>query len=249
MDMAQLFRIPLRHRISSAPNGGTEWLEETLKYHIFPRAKPQFRTTLDARDLFDGKSTSHVTTRVRFAPRGESIMTVAVHHRIKDMTLMEEASAVDQGGIRIKSFTRRIETDGGVRVRFEESHFLAGPFSLPAASYPEVLLPFLMRAQPWDGQIRAAYSWTADRFVARVYYENRGIKSLSVPGGTFRCHEIWMYPDLNDWIPLGRVLTRLAKPLLPRYSIWLEASEPHRPVRYEGPYGPPGAPEVVLELL
>jgi hypothetical protein len=58
-----------------------------------------------------------------------------------------------------------------------------------------------------------------------------------------------MYPDLNDWVSLGSVLNRLAKPLLPRYEMWFEASAPHRVVRYEGAFGPPGAPEVVLELL
>jgi hypothetical protein len=30
--------------------------------------------------------------------------------------------------------------------------------------------------------------------------------------------------------------------------MWFDASAPHRLVRFEGPYGPPGAPEILLEL-
>ena len=57
-----------------------------------------------------------------------------------------------------------------------------------------------------------------------------------------------MYPDLNDWISLGSVVTRLARPLLPHYDMWFEPFAPYRVLRYEGPYGPPVAPEIVLEL-
>ena len=57
-----------------------------------------------------------------------------------------------------------------------------------------------------------------------------------------------MYPDLNDWVPLGSMLTTLAKPLLPKYHMWFEEAAPHRVIRFEGAYGPPGAPELILEL-
>jgi hypothetical protein len=44
------------------------------------------------------------------------------------------------------------------------------------------------------------------------------------------------------------VITKLAKPLLPRYDMWFETVPPYRVARFEGPFGPPGAPEIVLEL-
>jgi hypothetical protein len=105
-----------------------------------------------------------------------------------------------------------------------------------------------MRGQPFDGARRALYAWTSDRFVARVYYESRGKKEITVPAGRIAATEVWMYPDLNDWVPLGTVLTKMAKPFLPRYEMWFESAPPHRLVRFEGSYGPPGAPEVILEL-
>ncbi|MFH2073212.1 MAG: hypothetical protein ABIJ75_10225, partial [Actinomycetota bacterium] len=61
--------------------------------------------------------------------------------------------------------------------------FHRGPFRFPLASYPDVLLPFLLRGQPLDGRRRIAHSWTADRFIARVYYESRRRVRLDLPGG------------------------------------------------------------------
>jgi hypothetical protein len=61
--------------------------------------------------------------------------------------------------------------------------------------------------------------------------------------------EVVMYPDLNDWVRLGSVLSRLAKPFIPKYHMWFSPESPHDLLRFEGPYGPPGAPEIVLERI
>jgi hypothetical protein len=60
-----------------------------------------------------------------------------------------------------------------------------------------------------------------------------------------------MYPDINDWVKLGSVVTKLIKPFLPKYHMWFSprGGAAHALVRFEGSYGPPGAPEIVLELL
>ena len=50
---------------------------------------------------------------------------------------------------------------------------------------------------------------------------------------------------------VGTIVTKLIKPFLPKYHMWFapSASGPHTLVRFEGSYGRPGAPEIVLELL
>jgi hypothetical protein len=120
---------------------------------------------------------------------------------------------------------------------------------LPLATYPEVALPFLLGWLPHDSERRSVYAWINDRFIAKVYVEVHGRTSLSLGGKTREVVELMMYPDLNDWVSLGGVLTRLAKPFLPKYHMWYERKAPYRLVRFEGPYGPPGAPELVLELV
>jgi len=55
-------------------------------------------------------------------------------------------------------------------------------------------------------------------------------------------------PDLNDFVRVGSTVARLAKPLMPQYHLWFEPESPNRVLRFEGPYGPPGAPELIMEL-
>ncbi len=223
-------------------------LVETCHYRVRPRPTSKFKTVLDARALFgDGGGRSSVTTTL-----GATTQTLDVRHQLAG-TELREFLACDLQGDRLAC--RELQRDlgdaaGGAAAlaRTEVARFDQGPIRMPAATYPEVMLPFVMRGQPLDGQRRAVYSWTNDRFCARVYYEVRKTVKLDVPAGRFDAALVWMYPDLNDWISLGNMVTRLVKPLLPRYDIWFEARSPHRVLRFEGPYGPPAAPEIVLEL-
>jgi hypothetical protein len=120
---------------------------------------------------------------------------------------------------------------------------------LPQATYPEVALPFLLAWMPHDGERRSVYAWINDRFIAKVYVEVERRTSISLGARSHDVVELVMYPDLNDWVPMGALLTRLAKPFLPKYHMWYERPAPHRLMRFEGPYGPPGAPELVLERM
>lgn len=217
--------------------------KECLTYLAAPRRKPKFKTALDAKDLFptSGSSSTIITTRT-----GDDL-SLEVEHNLLSGRLVERAACTSQAGVAVSTFSRVVYDMEGQECRREEVDFRRGPIRLPAATYPEVLLPFLMRALPHTG-MHGAWAWINDRMLARLYIEVRSESEVQVPAGRFTVREIWMYPDLNDWIALGSIVTKLAKPLLPRYHIWLETRSPHRVVAYEGPYGPPGAPEVRFEL-
>lgn len=233
-----LFRFPDLPR-------GDEWATETLEYTVRPRPKSKFKTTIDAERLFSGAGRSTVTTRTR-----RDALELDVVHRLANVTMRDVFSCRDEAGLRPVSLARTVRhasTPDEAHARAVTVDFTSG-LEIPGASYPDVLLPFLLRGGVHEGQVRTVYSWTSDSFLARVYYERRKRHRVQVPAGTFECWEAWLYPDLNDWIALGSVITRLAKPLLPRYELWLEVAAPHRLIRFEGAYGPPGAPEVVLEL-
>lgn len=217
--------------------------EETLEYAAKPRSKPKFKTALDAADLFPAGGSRSVVTTTR---TGDAI-TVAMEHQLITGRIIETAICARDDGLAVRNFTRVLHDSEGHECRREEVDFSRGPLKLPRASYPEVLLPFVMRALPHEGR-STAWAWINDRMVARLYIEVRGMERVKVPAGSFRAREVWMYPDLNDWIALGAIVTKLAKPLLPRYHIWFETSGARRVVAFEGPYGPPGAPEVRFEL-
>lgn len=223
-----------------------EGLVETCSYRSTPRPKSKFKTLIDAQTVF-GKTRAETIITTTLAANGLE-QQVDVLHQLGDMELREQLRCDIRDGRLVCSALMREMGEGAQQARAETVYFERGPMRFPAATYPEVLLPFVMRGQPLDGRRRAAYSWTNDRFCARIYYEVRKRVTLRVPAGRFEAALVWMYPDLNDWIALGNVVTKLVKPLLPRYDIWFETVAPFRVLRFEGPYGPPGSPEIILEL-
>ncbi len=222
-------------------------VDEVAFYVANARTKRSFHTILDAGQLFDRDGRSKVTTRVH-RDAGARRVDIRTEHALRGGSISETLQLSAEGHLRSTHLERRVVDAEGEATREEKVHFTRGPLSLPDATYPEVMLPFVLRWQPFDHERRAVYAWIVDRFVARVYCEWVGRPTLHVPAGRFETHEMIMYPDLNDWVSMGAVLNSLAKPLLPKYRMWFEAAEPRRVVRFEGPYGPPGAPEIVLEL-
>lgn len=235
---------PFDMRVGVGPTSEEGWAEETQRYVGNARPKSTFKTVLDAHLLFGGGGTTEVRTRLRHPRDGEIALSLNVAHELAGQRLEEELDCSWGDGLRARRLVRTLGQS-----RREEIDFDKSPWPLPPSTYPDVLLPFLLRWQPRDASRRATYAWTCDRFIARVYYETRGTGRLKVPAGSFEAAEVWMYPDLNDWIPLGSIVTALTKPFLPRYTLWYEVAAPHRLLKFEGAYGPPGSPEVILHLV
>jgi hypothetical protein len=219
----------------------------TTKYSIFPREKRAFHTVLDAHKILS--ATANPISEVRYSQNADEVV-VALDHPIAGGLLREEMRLVSKGdGLIMRAMSREMFDADGQAVRREHvPDFRHESLGLPLATYPEVALPFLLAWMPLDGQRRSVYAWINDRFIAKVYVEVDGKPSISIRGTSYETIEVIMYPDLNDWIPMGAVITRLVKPFVPKYRMWYARQPPHRLVRFEGPYGPPGAPEVVLEL-
>jgi len=217
------------------------WAGERLSYATSARRKRMFNTVLDAADqLVDGSLTT-----VSLEAEGGSL-ALHVHTSLRAGTI-EDRIDHDEG-LRLRRLERRVHGHDGSPSRHEVVDFSSSTHALPPCTYVEVGLPFLLGAQPLDGKVRSLYAWICDRFVAKVYYESRGKETVHTPRGRFETREVLMYPDLNDWVKLPSILTKLGKPFLPKYHMWYELAPPHRLVRFEGPYGPPGAPEIVLEI-
>lgn len=243
--MANAKSAPFLLPVLTSKPGDDGWAEETVRYRVSPHPKPKFSSVIDVRSVFaegDGRAT--VTTRVRRPIEGEVALDMRVLIELGRLQLEDRFEGVWRAGGVEAGKLHRVVGEG----RRKEIDFQRSPFKLPAATYPEVLLPFLMRGQPRDGAQRSLCSWTSDRFVARVYYESRERKTLDTPAGRMPSTLVWMYPDLNDWVALGNVLNKLAKPFLPRYEMWFEDAAPHRVVRFEGAFGPPGSIEIVMQL-
>jgi len=219
---------------------------EVVKFSVKPREHRAFHTSLDASDLFTSKEPATITWS-----RDGTLGKLEVHMPVASGEFDEICTFDTSPHLRPSSFERTLK-DASRVMRHERADFASVVPKLPEATYPETMLPFLLRGHPLDGDRRSLYAWICDRFVAKVYYEvHKKRATVRVPAGQFETTEVVMYPDINDWVHLGGVVTKLIKPFLPKYHMWFHerSGRPHDLVRFEGSYGPPGAPEIVLERV
>ncbi len=219
------------------------WAGQVLSYRTRPREKRSFHSVLDAAELLPHDATTSITLDAT-----GGVVALGISQPLRRGQLDERVEHVDDAGLRVRRLVRHIRDEVGGAARDETAEFSAKTHMLPDCTYVDVSIPFLLGEQPFDGKSRSLYAWICDRFVAKVYYESRGEHDVVVGAGRFATREVVMYPDLNDWVKLGTVLSKLAKPFLPKYHMFYEIAAPHRLVRFDGPHGPPGAPEITLEL-
>jgi hypothetical protein len=214
-------------------------------YRLTPRPTRTYHTVLDAAGLVASEATSRIRIR-----SGAEEVTIHAEHPLK-LGRQEETLVCRFApeGMLAHRLERTVRDAAGEVVRSELVRFDSRVVPLPPTAYPEVMLPFLLSWQPRESAPRRLHAWINDRFVAAVYVEVSGPVPLDLPGGRVEAMEAVMYPDFNDWVQLGRVLSALAKPLAPKYRMWFDPRPPHTVLRFEGSYGPPGAPELVLELI
>ena len=215
----------------------------TSQYRLKPRPKRAFHTILDASKLLVPGSKGSLAFRNLDGERVE----LATKYEVAAGTI-EESFVLRKtpAGLQSERLERRMFDTEGQQGRHEEVNFDTN-LGVAPNTYPEVLLP-LMLGWPSAQRTRAFYSWINDRFVSRVYVETKGETTVDLSGGSRKAMELVLYPDLNDFVRVGSTVARLAKPLMPQYHLWFEPESPNRVLRFEGPYGPPGAPELIMEL-
>ena len=217
------------------------------RYSLAPRAKSTFRSVVSAHELLGNASDQYV--EVRIVETGDDIR-LDFEYPLARGVIREQLSLRGVGDhLAAARLERSVFDTSGARVRYELTDFGDEVLPLPPATYPEVALPFLLSFQPHDGKERDVFAWINDRMLARVDYRTTGTETLSLPSGTLPAIKCIMYPDFNDWVPLGKIVGKLVHPFVPKYHMWFATEPPHHVLRFEGPYGPPGAPEIVMELV
>jgi hypothetical protein len=220
-------------------------LVREVQYLARPREKRSFNTVLEAAALLGSAPRLLKVTSTRSAEE----VAIEMHIELAEGHIRETFRArVASDGLHAHTMQRTVTDRTDAVVREERAEFSGRILSLPRATYPEVMLPFMVGWFPHDGRRRSLYAWINDRFVARVYFESGKKTRIDLPDGRMDAIECVMYPDLEDWVPIGATLATLAKPFMPKYKMWIEPRSPYTLLRFEGPYGPPGAPEFVIEL-
>jgi hypothetical protein len=224
------------------------------RFRITPRPKSAYFNVIKASELLDPLATNRFVrlevTEGRSLPGPGLAFGFALEYPLASGRIVERARLCENGeGLGPVELERSVFNLAEQRVRYELVEFTDRTIPLPACTYPEVLLPFLLGWTPFDGRVRSVFAWITDRFMARVRFRSTGRHSVELESAKVETVEVVMYPDFNDWVRLGNVLSTLIGPFIPKYRMWYRAEPPHELVRFEGSYGPPGAPEVILEAV
>jgi hypothetical protein len=101
------------------------------------------------------------------------------------------------------------------------------------------VLKYLLRGYPFGKREKLKISYHGEeggrKYTMVVAYKKR--ETLKVDGQAIECHRLEF--GLHSF--LGK--------FLPKLKLWYSAGAPHYLVRYEGPEGPPGTPDCLMELL
>jgi len=136
-----------------------------------------------------------------------------------------------------------------------ESYPLIGR-PLPPLTFPDhSSLAFLINHMSWDGTSRRPrrvefHVVTAERSLVPMELELDGRETVRVPAGEFECDRLRLRPDLESLFPLiGSFLRPLLAWLMEGEVLWVTVAPPRVLVKFEGKLGPPGAVELVAELV
>lgn len=223
----------------------------TMRYRVRPRPKQSFHTVLNAGELLDSGGSRESSAAITVEGNaGAEVIAIAFAHPFRAGEISErlELQRTERGLLPAR-FTRSVQNLEQQEVRREEVDFKDRSWELPPATYPETVVPFLLCWWPFESRPQEFFAWINDRFVARMQFICNGTKPVDVRGQRHEALEVMMFPDINDWVSLGKVLTRMVRPFLPKYWCWYAPQPPHTLLRFEGSYGPPGAPEIILELV
>jgi len=136
-----------------------------------------------------------------------------------------------------------------------ESYPLVGR-SLPPLTFPDhASLAFLVNHMGLEAEARRSrrvefHVVTAECALVPMELELEGEETVRVPAGEFECHRLRLRPDLDALFPrIGSLLRPLLSWLMEGESLWVTVARPWVVVKFEGKLGPPGAVELVAELV
>ena len=208
----------------------------TTKYSILPREKRAFHTVLDAHKILPATRATPMS-EVALLASGDEVV-VALDHPIAGGHLREE--------MRLTSRRRRADDARACRARCLDAGGQivrrgAGPGLPPrhrwACRWPRIPR---WRCPSCSAGCRSTASGAASTRGStiasspRCTSRSKGGSRISIGGTTHDTIEVIMYPDLNDWIPMGAMITRLVKPFVPKYRMWYAAPAAARPHTLRG---------------
>lgn len=133
-------------------------------------------------------------------------------------------------------FERTTFSPDGKQIVFESFKISELIPPVPDNAVQPYSMPLAIRAiDHTPGEKYRIYLWFDIKTVFSMDLIVKGEEKVTVPAGTFDCHRLEVAPDVVDLV--GPVIGFFARRFVPKVTIWVSKEEPHRLIKYRGPFG------------
>jgi len=174
----------------------------------------------------------------------------------EDVTLMNNQHVVATTLVEIGEYLRPISYNRmrrnpqGESIERWEFHFDDPSWNYTDDTYCMSSISLVFRSFIAQGSKEGSFHlWMSDQSVVRMRLRRMNKERVIIALGEFTCVKIRMVLDVQSVMPLGKVLALLVQPFMPEFYFWLWEQEPYPVMRAEGALGPPGAPQMLMEVV
>ncbi len=143
-----------------------------------------------------------------------------------------------------------IKFSGGKALYYELNFDDLGSTYPPEDTYALEVRTFLFRGLDMTKKSKFHYNWWASEMaIIPRYIKTKKTKEITITAGTFNCYQIELFIDIGGFVNRGDYLNKIINPFLPDFIMYFDVNPPHYFVHYKGSVGPPGSPEVNMDLV
>ena len=185
-------------------------------------------------------------------PDGEKVISIgeSIDRNVGSYVVTLEFKVKD-GRLQQTRALREIIKFSGEKVIYHDVDFEGLGETIPEDSYTAEVMTFLFKGLTMTPKSKFSYHWWAsDRSVFRMRLKVKKPKEITTSTGTYRFCPIELSPpNIAEFLNKGDYLNTIINPFLPDTIMYFDANPPHHFIYYKGSFGPPGSPEVNLELV
>ncbi|MFQ5665171.1 MAG: hypothetical protein ACE5I7_01945 [Candidatus Binatia bacterium] len=158
---------------------------------------------------------------------------------------------------RCVSWTTRVKDSDGTVVASGHQQFVPAAFPflsrpVPPNAYPPLApLGYLLTRLGLGTKQEASFDFILmGTSLLQMDLWVDGREEVRVPAGTFACHRVRMRVNPHSLFPnLPGFLQPFVRFFIPVHTLWLTADAPQTLIKYTGQMGPPGSPQLLIELV
>jgi hypothetical protein len=200
---------------------------------------------LDKLQAFEEQSTIMITREGKNYYEIREDVTLVNNQNVATTTLIEIGEY-----LKPISYHRLRRSPQGEPIERWEFHFDNPSWNYSEDTYSMSAVSLVFRSFIEQGSKESSFHlWLSDQSVVRMRLKRMNKEQIKIALGEFPCVKIRMVADVQSVMPVGKILALLIQPFMPEFHFWIWEEKPYTVLRAEGALGPPGSPQMLMEVL